>query len=286
MASKEEKKTHFRDRQEFVRFLETKAINHDCFKHYSSKEGIQSICETHSIILHDGKSWNDVEDGNRLREDLNYHQFAFCFSFSRSESVPMWMLYSNDDGCMIDFDLDSIKSIMAIKEVQIGKYDKPSHSFNSYQSLPVDGSSVKFKLVDIAYYGEPKPPIDSDRFCYYRHSGDTEKQFDRDIIESSRLFCKRIAWSYENECRLIVSVNRNLINWDDQELDLQIVFGQSTIDSLKRKGRIINSPNVSSDDNPDTFYRDNHSSKLYGRINWSLKGILCRNCPNSEVKKV
>ena len=258
-------------------YLSEKARNHNYYKYYSSKRAIQSICEDHSILLSDGENWNDKFDKRRMNSSEKYRYFGFCFSFSASENVAMWMLYSQDDGCMIDFDKDTIKSIMNPYEIEVGEFSV-STGFHGIDRLLVNASDIRFQLSDVLYVGMAENPEDANRFCYVRRSGETNKEFDLNLLDDNSLFIKGLQWFYENECRLIVSVPEDILSHHHRGLRLKISFDEAHINRLRNKKRIFNSPNVGHV-SEDDFYLNNSDSKLTNGINWNLRSQFCSSCP-------
>ena len=270
----------FRDGKDLADYLRQKASRHSHFKFYSGYRAIESICDRDCIFLSDGKNWNDPIDCQNMQNDENFYNFGICFSFSVSENVAMWLLYSKDDGCMIDFDKDSISQMMSVKSVELGVFGD-NREFVPNQVLSVKDDGIRIQLVDMVYYGEPEDDEHRSRDYYVRRSRETNKLFDRRVLDGCRLYSKQLPWSYENECRLIVSVPRKALDDDKSGLYLKIEFDKSIIPKLRKEKRIYNSPNASNV-NEDPLYSKNTKSKLSGRINWKLKKQLCDDC---ELKK-
>lgn len=268
----------FRNCSELESYLIEKANNHSHYKYYSSKSAIQSICKTHSILLSDGSNWNDKLDRQNMRPSGGMRHFGFCFSFSVSENVAMWMLYSQDNGCMIDFDSDAIKGVMNPFEVKVGELNAEK-KFVPIDTLNVKDSGIRITLSDVLYVGKTEDPNDNERFCYVRRSGETNKQFDRRLLGDGFMFQKGLPWFYENECRLIVSVPEDKLSHPKRKLKLEISFEETHIKRLQDKKRIFNSPNVERITDDD-FYSDNTDSKLTDEISWNLKSQFCSSCPN------
>lgn len=269
----------FQNSLELESYLIQKANNHKNYKYYSSKKAIQSICDNHSILLSDGSDWNDRNDRDRMKLHGGMRYFGFCFSFSASENVAMWMLYSQDNGCMIDFDNDAIKEITNPYEVKIGELT--ANGFVPIDTLNVKESGIRITLSDILYVGRTKDTKDNERFCYARRSGETNNLFDRNLIGGDFMFQKGMPWLYENECRLIVSVPEDMLSHPKRTFRLQISFDETHIKRLYDKKRIFNSPNVKHITNDD-FYRKNTDSRLTNEISWNLRSQFCSNCINKE----
>lgn len=269
-----------KDTNDLEQYLETKALNHTNYKFYASRNSIQRICEDHCLYLSDGSNWNDTEDGERMLQKGEYHHFGFCFSFSKSESVAMWMLYSLDDGCMIDFDAKTIKTLINPREVTIGKFGNDSR-FVPIDTLNVEETGIKIQLIDMIYIGDPDVP-ENDEFCYVRRSEEVNRKFNRRLIGRNCLYQKSISWFYENECRLLVSVPESKLTRHDSGLLLRIGFDEKIIAHLRERKRIYNSPNIR--DSADPFYKSNFNSKLSRGLNWNLKRRICGNCKKIDCQ--
>lgn len=269
----------FQNSLELESYLIQKANNHKNYKYYSSKKAIQSICDNHSILMSDGSDWNDRHDRDRMKSHEGMRHFGFCFSFSASENVAMWMLYSQDNGCMIDFDDDAIKGITNPYEVKIGELT--ANGFVPIDTLNVRESGIRITLSDIIYVGRAKCTEDNERFCYVRRSGETNKLFDRSLIGDDFMFQKGLPWFYENECRLIVSVPEDMLSHPKRTLRLQISFDETHIKRLYDKKRIFNSPNVEQITNDD-FYGKNTDSRLTNEVSWNLRSQFCSKSTNKE----
>lgn len=267
----------FRNSLELESYLINKAANHSHYKFYSSKSSVQMICDKHSLILSDGSNWNDRLDRQRMQPSGGLRHFGFCFSFSASENVAMWMLYSQDDGCMIDFDSEAIRGIMNPFEVMVGELID-NKDFVPIDTLNVKDAGIRIALSDMLYVGKTENPEEDDRFCYVRRSGETNKKFEKRLIGDDFIFHKAMPWSYENECRLVVSVPEEKLSHSQRGLRLMIRFDESHIKRLRDKKRIINSPNVGHV-SLDDFYRNNSDSKLTNEISWNLRSQFCRSCP-------
>ena len=135
-------------------FLCYKAANHTHFKMYSEEDIIDSIIEEGALFIGDGQNWNDVNDKKNLQSD-NQKIFAKCFSFSKSESVAMWMLYGGikHKGAMIDLRKEDINNLLSAPEISLGKWvDKDNNDkikeFQVIKTLKRSDNNFTIELID------------------------------------------------------------------------------------------------------------------------------------------
>lgn len=243
-------------------YLEEKAQGHNYYKIYTFEDRIDNIVGCRSLYLSDGHKWNDVNDRNRLNNDLTeYKNFAICFSFSKSENVAMWMLYGGMEkrGMMINFKPTMINNCIKNNEqIELGCFVD-----GKYKCLQVlDKKDYKIKLVDVLYYGE-----DAENSNYYRVKRSDEycDGITHDNFLALNSCVKSYSWSYENECRIIVSVSKKLIS--DSRIDTVKLTLSNDVEAKHIAERIILAPN----------YRGNRQysrSTLSNTIDWDL----CREC--------
>lgn len=249
--------------EELVEYLSQKALNHVCYKFYSNREKIHNIISTHSVYLSRGQNWNDVIDKENFNpKDSEHINFGLCLSFSKSENVAMWMLYSGNEGCMVDYTKEVILDILNTTQVSFGNF--VNGSFVS--KLVLERADFQIRVIDMLYYGESK----NKGKYYVKRSDEVNDDFDSTLIDNVT-FCKKTTpWSYENECRLIVSVKRDLIK-DAEITDAAIAFSKEYRAELLK--RLYDSPNAI---NP-AF----NESRMRGKINWKLYRD-CVNCKNDH----
>ena len=180
------------------------AVHHKYYKYYAPKHYIDTILREEAVFLSDGENWNDVRDKERLNDDNRYKRFALCLSYSRSENVAMWMLYAGNDGCMIDYPQKVITAILNSDCVYAGAFSRETGTFETQLSIGLDGFQID--AYDVVYFAEAKK--EPNTFYYVKRSDESSSEFRRDIIEKLSYQKKTLPWSYENECRIVVSVNK------------------------------------------------------------------------------
>ena len=246
---------------ELEKYIAEKSNNHSVYKHYGSRERItNNIIREHCFYLSNVTGWNDVEDRSRFNNlNLSVVNYGLCFSFSKSESIAMWMLYGKDDGLMINLKKATIKSILEMKEAVLGMFK--NNSFVSLGKIALTEHSII--LQDILYCGDTE-----NGKVYVKRSDEVVKEFDSGLLEGLSHNIKNVAWSYENECRLIVSIDKKEIEKIEQtnpgcKCDtLKIYIPESQWEAV-REG-IFNHPNVMNGE--DGF----NNSRLQGKVQWKI----------------
>lgn len=241
--------------QSLEMYLSEKARTHKCYKTYTVSDRIQSWIDSDCFYLDDGSRWNDIHD----RETFNYPQnnikcFGRCFSFSTSESVAMWMLYggTQKDGAMLEFSQKAMSDLIKdTAHVELGRWVDN----NFVSEITLQKGQFDLTLQDILYVGE----LDA-ASAYIRRSDESCKDAPASVIRQLSQCVKSVAWSYENECRLILTVNKDLLPQGSAITSVRVPLnGLLNTDKV----RIYCSPNFRG----KKVYR---TSKLSGEIDWDL----------------
>ena len=200
-------------------YLTEKAINHHNYKHYVSDiTRVNRIYREGALFLTDGSNWNDPDD-KKAFTDFNSgrsecKRYGLCLSFSKSESVAMWMLYGGmqKKGAMIDINLRNIKQLLDQSnrpQVELGYFEK--EEWNAVKRL--NANEYKVKLIDILYYDTNKKVDKEHELKYDIKRSDERCACNDNVIDNAPLLQKKVwAWNYENECRLIVEVDKKSIS--------------------------------------------------------------------------
>ena len=135
--------------EELEEYLKYKAKNHKNFTFYAKKESVRKSIDN-GIKLSNGVGWNDNDDKKRLSKDGKI-RLVKSFTFSKSENVAMWMLYTGLDnaGGMIKYNQSAITSLLS-KLFDIEIYSKNGSTFR------LNASQFSIELIDIVYVGESK----------------------------------------------------------------------------------------------------------------------------------
>lgn len=245
------------DADELRRYLIKKGENHKNYKTYSSQKYIREIINKQRIYLNDGSNWNDIADREAFNcDETEYKNYGKCFSFSESESVAMWMLYGGIDNCgaMISFTQKDMKKLLNIDHIILGVFE--NGNFVEYSRLKK--REFEIKLIDILYTRR------EDHSYYVRRSTETNRNVTFEVIGALGGECvKNVAWSYENECRLVVRINRDYIKKNETVVKIDL----SPYNFSESFSRAYHSPTYKG----EKIY---NKSELSGYIDWDL----CGNC--------
>lgn len=244
-----------------LEYLNNKGKNHNYFKFYTEREEVvNNILNTHSIYLSRGDNWNDLADRNRFNPDgSDVVRYGICFSFTRSESVAMWMLYAKDSGYMMDFGSEIINQCLDIDSIDCGTFR--GKGFENIVTLNRD--NFKIEILDIVYFDISKN--DSSKF-YIKRADEHVDECDKNVVDQIKFCKKTLPWSYECECRLIVTINNTIEDIDKCDT-VKVSFGEKSLEKLKK--RIYHSPNTKSG---HTY----NKSKLTGKIEWNISGTTTK----------
>lgn len=251
-------------------YLQRKGENHNYYKCYSRLEYVVDIRDSNCLYLNNGEKWNDISDRENFNASTNpFVNFGKCFSFSQDENVAMWMLYGGIDkkSGMIDFTKKAMRSLINIPTVQIGCWE--NNKFVSLLELTKD--QFEIYITDVIYYNKKGS-------VYYINRSDEHYSCLSEKVFSKLLDCKKTySWKYENECRLIVRVNRDLLNEKCKVVKIDL----HNVNTGKSFERIYHGPNYPLGDTHGTL-----PSKLRGTIDWSLcdKEICPMNNENNGDK--
>ncbi len=241
-------------------YLEEKAANHNCYKTYSNSDRIQAWLDTGFFYLDDGSRWNDVHDRSTFNsEDAPVKRFGRCFSFSRSESVAMWMLYGGmrKKGAMLEFSKKQMRTLIESTDVvQLGNWE--DNVFVPVITLRRGEFSLQLK--DILYVGE------SDKGIYLRRSSESVEGAPYSPTADLRHSVKTISWSYENECRLILTVTKDIL--PGKSVSSVRISLAPLLSAKETTPAVYRAPNYQG----VSTYRP---SQLSGEIDWDL----CWDCP-------
>lgn len=248
-----------------VDYLHSRAKNHNNYKIYTCESRLETWMHNKALYLSNGNKWNDTDDRKRLNptdDSYPYVNFAICFSFSKSESVAMWMLYGGmqNEGVMIDLKRGDVKKIFETPQINLGWWE--NDRFNVVATLSKE--EFRIALSDVIYCSDPLEVIKrSDTRCDCSDEG---------LIEALGWRRKAYPWCYENECRLVIEIDKKRIS--DCRIDTAQIVVADMFYELETAGRIFRSPN--------SRCGRHLASRLSSRIEWNL----CENgCPQKTEKQ-
>ena len=254
-------------------YLRQKATNHNRCKIYGEEDKLSAIFADHILYLTDGKNWNDTADRDAFNsDDSKYKYFAKSFTYSKSESVAMWMLYGGvqKKGVMVEIGAANLNKIInGYTKIVLGNFEGPSDESKFVEGTTIDKEQISHDLVDILYVSSDNENGNID----IKRSDERVSNVSKDCINGLSLVQKDYGWCYENEFRLILRIDKQLCN--DYRV-AKLNFGDIKLD--EKAFYVIKSPNRDDDGHfGDIEYKE---STLNSKLNWDLcKGCKFKNCP-------
>ena len=249
---------------ELLNYLMLKGKSHSYYKCYSTIDRVTSIRDDKYLYLGTGARWNDITDRAAFNSiESPKINFGKCFSFSRDECVAMWMLYSGIAklGGMIDFTQKGMESILSVETIEFGIIEGDEFVYER----KLNRDSFDLYCIDMIYYKESE----ENQYYIKRHNESFDK-LPKEILDKLKYCKKAYPWIYENECRLICSVDKRRVSSDCNVARIQL----EDLDMGKSLERVYHSPNY-----PAKNTRNTLPSKLYGSLDWNL-------CDNSLCERL
>lgn len=252
-------RTEIESPEDLIQYLKDKGAGHNNYKFYSTRESIEKIINERAIYLSRGDGWNDLKDGIEFSGSLRGRiRFGKCFSYSRSESVAMWMLYGgiNRDGAMLDLTRSQAAKILNAGTVELGYFD---NGFRCVRKLkPGEGYNLFF--IDILYCD------DDGTACTAKRSDERVDGLETPP-SGDGLLTKFYPWSYENEVRLVFEAAMEQVPENASHVRVPL-----NIETDALRDRIYAAPN--------SEISSYNRSRLKSSIDWDI----CRNCNRATAK--
>lgn len=187
-------------------YLSRKGGRRKNLRYYSSRKRIVGILNESSLYLTDGSGWNDSNDRGHFNPDFSKEKFfGICLSADTAESIAMWMLYGGIDGngAMINFDKKTLfEAFEQSVKCDMGRFDE-----GEFKVLgSVDVRDVTLRLIDVLYYENR-----GDGAAIAWRNGDKQATVSLELLYGMGRIVKHAAWSYENEVRLVASIDKSLL---------------------------------------------------------------------------
>lgn len=240
-------------------YLQEKAKSHNSYKCYSRMEYIYPIVKKRVMYLRNGQNWNDVTDRKGFNGTEDKIHYGKCFSFLQDENVAMWMLYGGvyHTGAMVDFTRAGMANILKTTQIELGYFEDGVFC----RQKVLERSSFEIWMTDIVYCNE--------KTGYMKRSDESCTKVNPSVFDNLGCCKKAYPWSYENECRLIVSIPKELIppQCDTVKIDLRNVnLGKSLTRAYYCPG--YQGAEV------EGFCK----SKLDKTVDWDLLDKKCKSC--------
>lgn len=126
-------------------------------------------------------------------------------------------------------------------------------------------SSKDFKIyvTDVIYYDKNKNENKNGSVYYINRSDEAFRRLPKVIFEKMNGCKKSYSWSYESECRLIVSIDKNLLNEECKFVCINL----KNMNLGKSLERLYRGPNYPPD---GPHIKEGLKSDLTGTIDWNL----------------
>ena len=206
------------------------------------------------MYFSNGDKWNDLQDRALMKR---CHQYGGCFSWSTVENIAMWMLYGGEcgkKGAMLDFPQSTMLELLETKSIELGSFDKASFEPKITLSAEKD---FTISLTDVVY---SQFSAKGDKATLTL--GDEHAVVPAEILNHVDIFHKYYAWAYEHECRLIIHINKEIMNDQDMPPVARIHLSDTALRTLK--GNLYRSPVFKGSSDLG------QPSKLYRQVDWSL----------------
>lgn len=228
---------NFRDMKEY---LTVKGGSHKAYKHYTNIDGLLGILRSKSVHLSslNNSKMNDLLEQTKGNLKQRERSYEMSFAFGNTENMAMWGLYSlpYKEAICITFSQSLIKKFL-------GNYGL-IHNINENHQMGMKVTAKNISLVDIAYVSGARGELNGS----IRHADNTfikliDKPNLKDISTEESLtgFIKNMAWSYENECRLLIELDNSYSDKiaiglpDVKENDMVVTFGPWANEDLKKE---------------------------------------------------
>ena len=216
--------------------LDKQSLKLDTITHYTSIPTLFKILRNQNILFNRIDNVNDLTEKEGLVKHENYRRlFVSCFSIRKSESIPMWRMYTKKDtGIMLQF---KFRQGYQAEEFFVRDFIKSSDG-SMYNIIPNDKRGevrVQLDAVEVTYTNKPK---------HYPTMNVIEENKEYDVpdhfgIEKSK------AWSYEKEIRFRAILRGNF--GCEKIPDVPYLFPKITYNAIDELTIVFN-PWISKDD--------------------------------------
>lgn len=240
--------------------LRENALRHKNYNMYTAMDRAMCLALTGNLYISNGRAWNDMLDRDVMQRRS---AFGICMSCSTIESMAMWMLYSGDkgkNGALVRFTPSIIKEIVEIPTVELGCFEPCGKFTENPLVLTRKDKNFDIFMTDVIYTDTQE----KDPSTLIASLGEDHELLDWRLLEEAGVFFKHYAWSYEKECRLIVTLSPEIQQKATKNgLDI-IRISLSAASQRVIKDRIVRSPVYAGKTDFGIV------STLYGNVDWQL----------------
>lgn len=224
---------------ELIPLRKKEPLFYDTITHYTSILTLFKILRNKSFLLNRIDNMNDLEEKENLTKHKNYMRvFVACFSLLKTESIPMWRMYTkNDTGVMLKI---KFKKDVAVSDLFRENYLKANDGkrINIMNTGSNEYIQAQFDAVKVNYtnrvFNSPIITVD-------------EEKKDYDVPDNFALE-KNTAWKYEKEIRFRAVLRvRGVQGIDTDMLNVCSLFAPINFDAIDDLTVVFN-PWINKDD--------------------------------------
>lgn len=240
--------------------LRENALRHRNYNMYTAMDRAMCLILTGNLYISNGQKWNDMLDRELMQRRS---AFGICMSCSTIESMAMWMLYSGNkgkNGALVRFTPSVIKEIVESPTVELGCFDSCGKFTKNPLVLTRNDKNFDIFMTDVIYTDTQE----KDPSVLIASLGEDHEHLDPRLLENAGVFFKHYAWSYEKECRLIVTLSPEMQQKAAKNGLDTIRISLSPAAQRAIKERIVRSPVYAGKTDFGAV------STLYGNVDWEL----------------
>lgn len=264
---------------EMSELIKENAFRHTNYYHYSSCNAIKGILDSKTFWVSSMCFSNDKTEHKKFGEDT-YRYFQLCFSTGTSENLPLWFLYSgiNGKGLRIALTKAQINNLISFDKMELVLHNL----ITGQKTKLVPDVDCKISFKDVLYRKK------TDKSCRIKYNLKDNYTFPKNEMQkfedTETGFIKELIWYYEKETRLLIEVNRELLDKklfegrDDAPCRIELSIPEKCLKSLK----ITFSP-AYDDEEIDSMLSDKtfarfDRAKTISEYKGNIKIDLCRKC--------
>lgn len=246
--------------EELQEGLRENALRHRNYNMYTAMDRAMCLALTGNLYISNGQTWNDMLDRELMQRRS---AFGICMSCSTIESMAMWMLYSGDkgkNGALVHFTPSIIKEIVELPTVELGNFDTCGKFTENPLVLSRKDKNFNIFMTDVVYTDTQE----KDPSTLIASLGEDHELLNWQLLEEAGVFFKHYAWSYEKECRLIVTLSPEIQQKAAKNGFDTIRISLSSAAQRVIKDRIVRSPVYAGKTDFGKV------STLFGNVDWKL----------------
>ena len=197
---------YLRSAKELRSFLKGREFRHTGYYHYTDMNAARSILSTGIFWISPMVRSNDWSDRTCFGADT-YRMFQLCFTTGTTENLPLWFLYSgeNGHGARVSLSKQPVQQLFQ-QGFELTLVRDSGHDRHTLHP----GRDCRVEFRDVLYLQR------EDKKYRLKYNTRTNTDFPKGEMEQFqrdyRGFCKDLVWFYEKETRLLVEVDEGLLD--------------------------------------------------------------------------